>query len=141
MSGPKDWCTGVLDDVKSVEYVMLNSLSFALTSTRLLCFFVDDFNSDIIYLVITSKTQEPQIKVSYRTKFISVLNHSNNNMSGTENQQPSLVGAHAEYVKGAAEVSLSHLVVSSHRQSGECQVPLNRSRDLGSSAAALSTIL
>lgn len=28
-------------------------------------------------------------------------------MSGTENQQqPSLVGGHAEYVKGAAEVSL-----------------------------------
>lgn len=28
-------------------------------------------------------------------------------MSGTENQQPSLVGGHAEYVKGAAEVSSS----------------------------------
>lgn len=45
-------------------------------------------------------------------------------MSGTENQQPSLIGAHAEYVKGAAEVSVFlYPTVPSREQSGKCHVP------------------
>lgn len=101
----------MLDDVKLVEYVMLNGFKSR-------AYINSDF-FDRLHLTICLHHEEkllrqnsylrPKVKEAISETDLPVLyisTTSNINMSGNENQ-PSLIGGHAEYVKGAAEVSLT----------------------------------
>lgn len=108
---------------------MLNGFTMALTLINSPPLLTTSFTYCLYchHLTIESKTRE-SLKSHIERSPSSVLKSQHTyKMSGTENQQqPSLVGGHAEYVKGAAEVSLlPSRCCSAHERPGKCQTCLS----------------